>query len=470
MVEPTQVVERDTADRLYRLDGVSHVAANINAQVDEPMISAFVERWRPETHTFHMPFGLPVDGLAERFRVLPDNATEDTVMIYARAYIMMLLGTQLFRDNSGARLHIRWLPFVARWGGYLPQSDEKNPRVLQMRHRLDMLRGSDFVWVPYSALEVVVVIDASILEERHTLVWRSVTTLIYFGIIEWHQVDRVLPQFGGFAVHPHPGPDQEFLDWWKGLPHRFLSPPELLGDPRHEQVDSVVATRGSQIPPHRTQVPDVPDRRRAETRRRVGTRMSQRDEGGGGDGAERVRRAQFRQPGERRLRVRARGRGQGGVGVAGAAEGHAEGDAGYVPPADDQVGGGLVSPHRLYPDIANPGTMERQLGGEVCYSDLAAIWAQDYGEDTSSHHVVGTPDFHVDLNEPTSGYHDVWFSLRGTPPSAYPGVGPSHSLVQDPPVQDPPVQERSEDEVEVPLVRRGRRVPRRRGCGTGGHM
>ncbi|MED6194320.1 hypothetical protein PIB30_027443 [Stylosanthes scabra] len=219
----------------------------------------------------------------------------------------------------------------------------------------------------------------------------------------WHtEWDTRFASVIQFAVHPHPGPDQEFLDWWKGLPHRFLSPPEFLGDPRHEQVDPVVATRGSQVPPHRTQVPDVPDRRRAETRRRVGTRMSQRDEGGGGDGAER-----------------------GGVGVAGAAEGHAEGDAGYVPPADDQ----------------------------------------DYGEGTSSQHVVGTPDFHVDLNELASGYHDVWFSLGGTPPSAYPGAGPSHPLVQD-----PPVQERSEDEDEVPLVRRGRRVPRRRGCGTGGHM
>ncbi|QHN97673.1 uncharacterized protein DS421_18g629370 [Arachis hypogaea] len=29
----------------------------------------------------------------ERFRVLPDNATEETVRTYARAYIMMLLST-----------------------------------------------------------------------------------------------------------------------------------------------------------------------------------------------------------------------------------------------------------------------------------------------------------------------------------------------------------------------------------------
>ncbi|QHO20595.1 uncharacterized protein DS421_11g339310 [Arachis hypogaea] len=143
-------------------------------RLDEALVSAFVERWRPETHTFHMPFGectitlqdvayqlgLPVDGryvsgclsefhvyidggrpawvwfeellgvvpppsqvqkyavncswFQETFGECPEGADEDTVRRYARAYIMMLLGTQLFANKSGNRVHIRWLPFVAR--------------------------------------------------------------------------------------------------------------------------------------------------------------------------------------------------------------------------------------------------------------------------------------------------------------------------------------------------------------------
>ncbi|RYR78430.1 hypothetical protein Ahy_A01g003236 [Arachis hypogaea] len=71
----------DNPTWLYRLDGVAHIAEVINEE--------------------------------ETFGECPDGADDETVRRYARAYIMMLLGTQLFGDKSGNRIHIRWLPYVA---------------------------------------------------------------------------------------------------------------------------------------------------------------------------------------------------------------------------------------------------------------------------------------------------------------------------------------------------------------------
>ncbi|XP_020992681.2 serine/threonine-protein phosphatase 7 long form homolog [Arachis duranensis] len=358
-------------------------------RLDEPLVSAFVERWHPETHTFHMPFGectitlqdvayqlgLPVDGryvsgcltdfhvyieggrpawqwfhellvvlppanqiqkfavnctwFQETFGECPEGADEETVRRFARAYIMMLLGTQLFADKSGNRIHIRWLPFVARleemgaivggrgWSGYNPGISEKGPWVQMARLRIDLLQARDFIWMPYSTPDILQVVHPEVLEPRHTMLWQCVTSLIYFAVVEWHQVDRVLPQFGGVQPPPHPAlninflmskderggdcwfpshlqhwhlhwetradhvlrfdvvadprPSHEFLAWWHQHGKRFLSPEMYLGDPRGIPIPAEATQRGAGRVPDMDRVDDVPDRRRVERRARVGT-------------------------------------------------------------------------------------------------------------------------------------------------------------------------------------------------------
>ncbi|XP_016207538.1 serine/threonine-protein phosphatase 7 long form homolog [Arachis ipaensis] len=355
--------------------GLYHLA-RLNSEwfwLDEPLVSAFVERWRPETHTFHLPFrectvtlqdvafqlGLPVDGEAvsgclgefetymeggrpawKWFTVLPADASEETVCIYARAYIMMLLSTQLFGDKSANRVHIRWLPFVAnlddmgRWSAYLPPNDGKEQRVIRYRLALDRLTARDLsfiavrvsfliVWEPYSALDVLAVVHPEILTEEHSRLWRAVTSLIYFAVIEWHQVDRVVPQLGGVQHIPEdglnvdwlyakdgrggdrwfphyyqvwhlhwgnrldavisidrvadPGPSANYLDWWFREAQQFLSPGAAFADPRGTQIPPEAFQRGSSQVPRRSQLPDMPDNRRVERRRRVGTRDTGRE-------------------------------------------------------------------------------------------------------------------------------------------------------------------------------------------------
>ncbi|RYQ86130.1 hypothetical protein Ahy_B10g105812 [Arachis hypogaea] len=381
-------------DRWFRLDEALDIAYQLGLPVDGRYVSGclsefqiYIQGGRPAWVWFQELLGVTLppsqvqkyavncSWFQETFGECPEGADDETVRRYARAYIMMLLGTQLFADKSGNRVHIRWLPYVARleemgtyswgstalawlyrcmcrvtnrhvvklagplqllqswifwrfplfrpagyetfswplasrWSGYNPSGSEKGLRVQMWRLRIDRLQDRE-------------VVHPEALEPRHMALWRSVTSLIYFAVIEWHQIDRVLPQFGGvqprpgpalnidflmskddrggdrwfpyhlqkwhlywesraetvlrFDVVADPGPSHEFLEWWLQHGKRFLSPDMHLGDPRAVPIPVEASQRGVGRVPDMDRPEDVPDRRRVERRARVGTRQSQRD-------------------------------------------------------------------------------------------------------------------------------------------------------------------------------------------------
>ncbi|KAL4371442.1 hypothetical protein AHAS_Ahas06G0166200 [Arachis hypogaea] len=120
----------DNPDRIYHFYGVAHIADIINEE-EHATAAGYASRREVRSvladgSLYHLvnciqKFAVNCSWFQETFGELPNGADESTVKRNARAYTMMLLGTQLFGDKSGSRIHIRWLSYVARledMGGY----------------------------------------------------------------------------------------------------------------------------------------------------------------------------------------------------------------------------------------------------------------------------------------------------------------------------------------------------------------
>ncbi|KAE8733142.1 hypothetical protein F3Y22_tig00001478pilonHSYRG00093 [Hibiscus syriacus] len=257
-------------------------------KIEPDLISALVERWRPETHTFHllcgesmitledvsMHLGLPVDrdvisGIAfdswttlcrknlgrvsesfiggrillnwldANFRELSADAYEDEVKMYARAYILQLIGGLLMLDKYRNLVHCMemcraidyrrnaiggcllllqswaWyrLPFLCpvvnnsfifpqllRWSTDRKSHQELPDDLEKIRVLIDQKAGTQFEWVPYSTDDVRAVIPPEL--RGPSDVWMAMVPLICYATVEWHSTDRVLRQFGCFQPIP----------------------------------------------------------------------------------------------------------------------------------------------------------------------------------------------------------------------------------------------------------------------------
>ncbi|CAA0817189.1 Aminotransferase-like- plant mobile domain family protein, partial [Striga hermonthica] len=77
--------------------GLSHLASSMHTHVDTPLISAFVERWQPDTNSFHLPFGemsIMLHDVRAILGVSLDGAvvTGDPDSLTSQAHCMEILG------------------------------------------------------------------------------------------------------------------------------------------------------------------------------------------------------------------------------------------------------------------------------------------------------------------------------------------------------------------------------------------
>ncbi|KAH1264630.1 Serine/threonine-protein phosphatase 7 long form [Glycine max] len=301
-VVPTYQGEEEIPKQIFpflRQSGFYWIMKMGYLKINVSLISTLIERWRPETHTFHMRcgectitfqdvsilLGLRVDGLPlisptnlnwddlceELLGVRPqegeikgsvlklswlahhfaqiNNHDDEQVRRFARAWILRFIGGVLFVDKSSNKVSLRYLQFLCdfedcstyTWGPAVlaflyremcSATDYKTKSIggmcilLQMwawercttiapkrtpsqlrrgnqhinnddvrvfRRKLDIMKRHEFVWEPYTATVISLLPPICVVR---SVAWCAVVPLVCFQVIEWHQPDRVLRQFG----------------------------------------------------------------------------------------------------------------------------------------------------------------------------------------------------------------------------------------------------------------------------------
>nr|XP_009798030.1 PREDICTED: serine/threonine-protein phosphatase 7 long form homolog [Nicotiana sylvestris] len=228
-------------------------------QLDWSLITALIERWRPETHTFHLPIGeatitlrdvqftgfrpqgeaiasggsrISVIAIRQHLEVLHPDITSETddlhIHRYTRLALLLLFGGVLFPNTSGNLVNMRFIHHLQQldelpqcsWGVvvlvYLyrsmcrasmgTQSDVCGLLpLLQMTTYsntldvLDMLEAAQFIWTPYNGDLIAGLPDYCSVGR---LIWSTSVPLMCLDIVEHHVIERVLRQLDYLQTIP----------------------------------------------------------------------------------------------------------------------------------------------------------------------------------------------------------------------------------------------------------------------------
>ncbi|KAL5183962.1 Serine/threonine-protein phosphatase 7 long form [Glycine soja] len=272
-VVPTYQGEEKISEQIFpflRQSGFAWIIKMGYLKINASLISALIEKWRPETHTFHMRceectitlqdvsvlLGISVNGLPligptnldwadlceELLGVKPQESEikgsvvklswlahhfaqiniddEEQIRRFARAWILRFIRGVLFVDKSSNKVSPRYLQFLREECGtyawkaavldflyreMCSATDYKTKRYAHLTTNVDMGTMSNLGSKDDSFPSRKYIIGAQMTAtwkptyrqcEIGSLTWYAVVPLICFQVIEWHQPDRVLRQFG----------------------------------------------------------------------------------------------------------------------------------------------------------------------------------------------------------------------------------------------------------------------------------